>query len=278
MRSAVVRISGGDIERTLKVVQGAAGFVLSFESPRYAAAAGEDMDVAVTANTSYTLTIPEDCDWMEDITSRTEGLAANTHRLRVDANDGVAPRSVRIGVASTEDGGPAKTLVVEQQGGEPALDIDGGNEFEIPWNQTSMLLCVTANVTYRTEIDYGDSPEWVWRVATRGMETRDEKFVINENMTASPRTATIRFFSDDKDASPAIRREVALTQGPYTIPGENVFELATPPDGKLSFTSGRQPVTVELRTGARRSGYTHRGARLDNGGGQSRAHARHTRI
>lgn len=241
-RSAVVRVVGPDIERTFKVVQAAAGHVLTFDSPVYAAAAGETIDVAVTANVEYTVTMPADSPWIERVSS------PDVLRFRVAENDGTQPRSASIVVAARDVSDLRRTLVVEQQGSVAAINVDGPQEIMLAWNDTELALNVTANVPWRIAFDYATAgQEWIWSMATRGMTAKQEKFALNPNTGTDPRTVTVQFLSDDASVSPAIMRGVRVTQGGYTIPGGDIFELRSSPEYFIGYA--RRDIVVEIRTG-----------------------------
>lgn len=240
-REAVVKIGGAGIERTLKVIQAAAGRVLDFESPVYAAAAGETVEVAVTANVEYTVTMPAGCPWIENVTISSQEL-----RFSVAENGGTEPRSASIVVAASNVPDLRRTLVVEQQGGGPAINVDGPQEVALAWDETLLELNVTANVAYHVELDYPSlGPEWIWNATTRAITMKKETFVLNHNRAANPRTVTVQLFS--KDISPAVKREVKVTQKGYPGVADDVFELWTAVERSVGYAG--QDVVVEIRTG-----------------------------
>ncbi len=236
-RSAVVKAMGAGIERTLKVVQAAAGSVLAFESPVYAEAGGKTVVVPVTANVEYTVSMPGDCPWIEDKT-----VSATELRLRVAENDGAEPRSATIVVAAKDVPDLRRTLVVEQQGNGPAINIDGPGEITLPWDETRLSLTITSNVGYRIEFAEGG---WIYPIETRGMTAKTEEFALDRNTGKEARTVVVQVVS--QDVSPEIRCEVRVTQAGYEGADRSVFELFSLPT--LSVGHAPQSVVIEIRTG-----------------------------
>ncbi|MCL2561030.1 MAG: hypothetical protein FWE10_01730 [Rikenellaceae bacterium] len=251
-RTATVRLSGAGVERTLRVVQTAPTVhTINFTSPVFAAAAGETLDIAITANVGWIATIPEGCDWLEEVAEPM--LPDGILRLRAAANVGATMRSAEVEVTAVGVAHLRRSLVVEQQGSAPALDVAGPAEITVVWNVRDLALGVTANVAYRTEIFHeGGHAEWMWHSAhedetTTGAATRDERFVVNDNMAATARSARVRFISDDPAALPAIVREVKVTQSGYELPPPDVFELFSGDSHALSHSS--QIVSIGIVTG-----------------------------
>ncbi len=235
-------VSGAGIERTLKVVQAGAGSMLTFDSPAYAQAAGETIAVAVTTNVEYTVSMPADREWIENVTSSPQEL-----KFRVTENDGMQPRSASIVVAAKDVPNLRRTLVVEQQGRGAAINIDGPQEITLAYDDTELALNVTANVAYRIAFEY-ETPgtEWIWSMETRAMTMKKEEFALNRNMGAEPRTAIVHFISEG--VSPVIMRDVSITQDGHEGLDDSIFELWNTSELR-TVSYSKQNIAVSIRTG-----------------------------
>lgn len=239
-RSAAIKITGSGMTLTINVIQSAAGDVLAFTTPVYAAAAGETLEIPITANVEYTVSIPESCGWIGNLSAENSGVI----RLGIAPNPDPKPRTADLRVAAEKEG-LDKTLTVVQQGSEPAIDTDGPHEIEAAWDQPALNLSVTANVAYRVE--FTPQTAWISRSAATRAVTKQETFLLTPNEGNDPRTVTINFISDDGSVSPAITRSVKLTQGVFTMPSADVFELTD--DVLQNITHENQSFTIRMRTG-----------------------------
>lgn len=254
-RMTTVTLSGGGIEADIDVTQAAAGAVLTFDTPRNVPAAGETIEVAVTANVEYSYVVPAEYDWVNDATP--EGAAKGVYTFRIAPHDGVEGRTATV--EFTGDGVGGKALAIVQQGGEPAVSVDGSRDVAVAWDAETVTLTVTANTGYEVGVVPHDAVWIVRKRATRGMAAHEETFTLLANEGGDARTATITFYIPD--VSPRIGADITVTQaGKPPVPQER-FEIETPTDGTLrpsptgsteeiSIVTGREPSDIVAATPA----------------------------
>lgn len=245
-RRGRVTLSGGGLERSFTVVQDASGSMLSFDTPRSAAAAGETLEVVVTANVPYTVVISDKYPWVGDITD--DGTPEGTHLFRVAPNEASKQRTALVEFTAAGTARLTKTLQIDQLGSGPAITVDGPSRVEVAWDAAELHLRVTANISYEVAVVAGaGSGDWIWHSPTRAMAVRDERFTLAANTEPEPREASVQFISTDPSVSPRIVREVTVVQRGCTD-RPDVFEIARPVGGSFASGYGERELAIELKT------------------------------
>lgn len=112
-RSAEITVTCEEKTATVKVSQGAEGVTVSIDQTEVSVSAeAQEVTVTVTANTTFNVQIPADCDWVSDVTSK--ATTVTPIKLAVAANPAKEARTATVSFAGAA--GETKSLTINQAG------------------------------------------------------------------------------------------------------------------------------------------------------------------
>ena len=120
-READVTVAAGELTRVVKVTQlGQEPAVAVSPATKEVAAAGEEVEVTVTSNTAWTVSVPEACDWVT--ANPASGTGNGSFKLVAAENRLLEGREVTVTVAAGAD--ITATVVLSQAAGSPSRYTD----------------------------------------------------------------------------------------------------------------------------------------------------------
>ena len=151
----------------------------------------ETFNVEVRSNLGVTFSIPSDCKWLREKSTKT--ISTNTFTFEVDANEAFSSRSTEITFRSSEKGMEEKVSVI-QAADTPQL-ILGSGEYNLGYEGGALDITLKSNmdVTFSIPSDC----TWIKAVETKALTDKTFHFTVEENGTFKAREAVI-VFSNDK--------------------------------------------------------------------------------
>ena len=151
----------------------------------------ETFNVEVRSNLGVTFSIPSDCKWLHEKSTKT--ISTNTFTFEVDANEAFSSRSTEITFRSSEKGMEEKVSVI-QAADTPQL-ILGTGEYNLGYEGGALDITLKSNmdVTFSIPSDC----TWIKAVETKALTDKTFHFTVEENGTFKAREAVI-VFSNDK--------------------------------------------------------------------------------
>ena len=114
-------VAAGELSRVVKVTQlGQDPAVAVSPATKEVAAAGEEVEVTVTSNTAWTVSVPESCDWVT--ANPASGTGNGSFKLVAAENRLLEGREVTVTVAAGAD--ITATVVLSQAAGSPSRYTD----------------------------------------------------------------------------------------------------------------------------------------------------------
>ena len=195
-RTAVLHFRNGKNERIIQVVQKPVrAFLVSSEKSEFGPAGGQ-LEVTVTSNVNYTLTI-EDAPWLHQII--TKGVV-DVLTFEVDPNDRADKRVGKL-VFASELG--TETVTVYQRGVKAEMILSENNiQIQSEGGQFRVDVASNFNAEYTIHAD------WIYEIATKSLSTNSFWFMVERNPDYDSRSAEIEF----KDAEGTISGIVRVTQ------------------------------------------------------------------
>ena len=147
-----------------------------------------------------------DVDWLKENTSKTRGMSSHTLKFKVTENDDYNTRSAKIKFYDNNSK-LSETVVINQASIGAVLTIDT-LEYNVSNAKQDLDIEVMSNFDYN--VDFQGS-SWVRQRAakTRGVTSRLLRLTIDENKTNDARTAKIKLYDKNSEASEVI----TITQG-----------------------------------------------------------------
>jgi hypothetical protein len=222
-RTGTITVKSGSIVQEIKVTQAGLYDLLVSQSEFSIVSGGETVQVTVSTNLDYEITISD--DWVKEVTTR--GLSDYTHTFEVAANTTYDSRKATITFTS-KTGNITKVITLTQA----QLDAIVVSEKEYTYDATGGVLDlkVQANVDYEVSI----SDDWIEQVVSRGLTEKTLNFNIKENTTNDSRTGTITVKSG------SIVQEIKVTQA-------GLYDLLVS-QNEFSIVSGGETVQVTVST------------------------------
>lgn len=157
-------------------------------------AAGDLLDVAVTANIDYIIQIPQDAKTWLSVQSQGENI-----RFSVAENESYDGRSADITLAGVDGTTSCKVTITQLQ--KDAI-ILSESDYELTYEQQTLQVVLQSNTDLLVAIPETDT--WITHVSTRGMTERTLNFNIASNDESQSRTGHITIQNTDKNVSQTI--------------------------------------------------------------------------
>lgn len=157
-------------------------------------AAGDSLDVAVTANIDYTIQIPQDAKTWLSVQSQGENI-----RFSVAENESYDGRSADITLTGVDGTTSCKVTITQLQ--KDAI-ILSESDYELTYEQQTLQVVLQSNTDLLVAIPETDT--WITHVSTRAMTERTLNFNIASNDGSQSRTGHITIQNTDKNVSQTI--------------------------------------------------------------------------
>ena len=186
-RAGEITLTSGELKQVIKVTQ-KGKTVFSIKQKEYTVvAAGENIQVEVTATGEYSVQLPE-ADWITEVKTRT--ATTNVHTFMVKANNEYDARSAEIIFTDKESGTVEKVKVTQKQ--QDAI-IVAQKEYTVEAKGGNVSFDVNTNVDFKVSV----SDSWIKQITTRALSTKALRFTIDENSSESERSGSITLQGND---------------------------------------------------------------------------------
>ena len=186
-REGTVTVAAGEVKRTVSVAQLGKKPVLTV-SPDALNASDEGgvLELTVTSNVEWTLTIPEDAIWVS--AEKKAGEGNDVVKFTVSPNEGLEARETEL-VFASGNLVPVKVKLA-QMGQEPFFAIDM-EKVEAPYAGGEFAIKVTTNLAWTLAIP--EEIEWISADVTEGEKDADVTLTVDENIFLEGREAVVVF-------------------------------------------------------------------------------------
>lgn len=229
-RTAEVKVTAGDKNATVKVTQLALVPTLQAtpDTKDPLAAEGGTIQVTVTSNAPWSVTIPSEAGWIT--ASKTSGEGDGAFTLAVAENPNLQDRSADIKVTAQDK---SVTFTVKQHSLVPSLAVTPETLEPFGTQGGAVTVQVSANVAWTVSIS-PENADWIATSANAG--EKDGSFVINvaENTGFEERGATVTIQAEGQV------KELAVTQAALTP----AFSISPETIGLQDYTGGSVEVTI----------------------------------
>ena len=244
-RAGEITLTSGELKQVIKVRQKGKA-VFSIKQKEYTvAAAGENIQVEVTATGEYSVQLPE-ADWITEV--KTRAATTNIHTFMVKANNEYDARSAEILFTDKESGTVEKVKVTQMQ--QDAI-IVAQKEYTVEAKGGTLSLSLSTNV----ELHVATSTDWIKQLTTRGLTEKQLNFQISENTTDAERTGEITLTNGELKQVIKVRQKgktvFSIKQKEYTVAaaGENI-QVEVTATGEYSVQLPETDWITEVKTRA----------------------------
>ena len=190
-REGTVTVAAGEVKRTVSVAQLGKKPVLTV-SPDALNASDEGgvLELTVTSNVEWTLTIPEDAIWVS--AEKKAGEGNDVVKFTVSPNEGMEARETEL-VFASGNLVPVKVKLA-QMGQEPFFAIDM-EKVEAPYGGGEYAITVTTNLAWTLAIP--EEATWISADVTEGEKDAVVTFTVDENIFLEGREAVVEFIGGE---------------------------------------------------------------------------------
>ena len=204
-REGKIYFTAGDEQEVVTVYQAGEGQLLLSQNEYNLTAAEQEFTVDVSSNYDFSIEMPK-VEWLKENISQTRGMSSHTLKFKVTQNDDYNTRSAKIKIYD-KNSNQSEDIVINQASIGAKLILDT-KTFSINSDKQDLDIEVKSNFDYN--IDFQGS-SWVKQRSanTRGVTSRLLRLTIDENKTYDARTANIKLYDKNSEASELI----TITQG-----------------------------------------------------------------
>ncbi|MBR3405721.1 MAG: hypothetical protein IKG92_02310 [Bacteroidales bacterium] len=190
-REGTVTVAAGEVKRTVSVAQLGKKPVLTV-SPDALNASDEGgvLELTVTSNVEWTLTIPEDAIWVS--AEKKAGEGNDVVKFTVSPNEGLEARETEL-VFASGNLVPVKVKLA-QMGQEPFFAIDM-EKVEAPYGGGEYAITVTTNLAWTLAIP--EEVTWISADVTEGEKDAVVTLTVDENIFLEGREAVVEFIGGE---------------------------------------------------------------------------------
>lgn len=190
-REGTVTVAAGEVKRTVSVAQLGKKPVLTV-SPDALNASDEGgvLELTVTSNVEWTLTIPEDAIWVS--AEKKAGEGNDVVKFTVSPNEGLEARETEL-VFASGNLVPVKVKLA-QMGQEPFFAIDM-EKVEAPYGGGEYAITVTTNLAWTLAIP--EEATWISADVTEGEKDAVVTLTVDENIFLEGREAVVEFIGGE---------------------------------------------------------------------------------
>lgn len=205
-RSAVVRLSCGEVEKTITVDQAQKDMVMLSVPSLEIGEEGGDFPVAVSCNVPLSGRVLKGDAWIAYV--GTKAMHSEQHLIRVQANDTEDARTGEIEFYNVEAGVSAR-LTVSQQA--PAVFELSDSEVSMSYEGGSFSVTVRSSLAY----SISSTPSWVKEISSKAVATKVHTFEVEANPDQAERSDVIVFCNETGVCVPLmVMQEAAPEPGP----------------------------------------------------------------
>ena len=204
-REGRIYFKARDEEEVVTIYQAGSGKLVLSQSEYNLTGTEQEFSIDISSNFDFSMEMP-DVDWLKENTSKTRGMSSHTLKFKVTENDDYNTRSAKIKFYDNNSK-LSETVVINQASIGAVLTIDT-LEYNVSNAKQDLDIEVMSNFDYN--VDFQGS-SWVRQRAakTRGVTSRLLRLTIDENKTNDARTAKIKLYDKNSEASEVI----TITQG-----------------------------------------------------------------
>ena len=204
-REGRIYFKARDEEEVVTIYQAGSGKLVLSQNEYNLTGTEQEFSIDVSSNFDFSMEMPE-VDWLKENTSKTRGMSSHTLKFKVAKNDDYNARSAKIKFYDNNSK-ISETVVINQASIGAVLTIDT-LEYNVSNAKQDLDIEVMSNFDYN--VDFQGS-SWVRQRAakTRGVTSRLLRLTIDENKTYDARTANIKLYDKNSEASEVI----TITQG-----------------------------------------------------------------
>jgi len=186
-READVTVAAGEIKRVVRVTQLGKKPVLTVSPDALNATdEGGELELTVTSNVEWTLTIPKDAAWVS--ADKKSGEGNGTVKFTVAANESLEARETEL-VFASGNMVPVKVKLT-QMGQEPFFAIDM-EKVEATYGGGTYAIAVTTNLPWNLAIP--EEATWITVDVAEGEKDATVTLSVDENITLATREAIVIF-------------------------------------------------------------------------------------
>lgn len=191
-REGTVTVAAGEVKRTVSVAQLGKKPVLTV-SPDALNASDEGgvLELTVTSNVEWTLTIPEDAIWVS--AEKKAGEGNDVVKFTVSPNEGLEARETEL-VFASGNLVPVKVKLT-QMGQEPFFAIDM-EKVEAAYGGGTYAIAVTTNLAWTLAIP--EEVTWISADVTEGEKDATVTLTVDENIYLEGREAVVVFSAGEE--------------------------------------------------------------------------------
>ena len=203
-REGKIIIKGNGKEETVSIYQTGEGILTLTQNEFNINSTEQEIDIEISSNFDYTVDMP-DVDWISEITAQTRGISTHTLRLAISENQDYDGRSAKIKIYDKNSDLSEEVTINQAEGG--AILILTQHEYELSSSAQEIDIEISSNFDYTVDMPDVD---WIKEATakTRGISTHTLKLAISENKGYDSRSAKIKIYDKNSDAS----EEVTINQ------------------------------------------------------------------
>lgn len=204
-REGRIYFKARDEEEAVTIYQAGSGKLVLSQNEYNLTSTEQEFSIDISSNFDFSMEMP-DVDWLKENASKTRGMSSHTLKFKVSENDDYNTRSAKIKFYDNNSK-LSETVVINQASIGAVLTVDT-LEYKVSSDKQDLDIEVKSNFDYN--IDFQGS-SWVKQRSanTRGVTSRLLRLTIDENKTYDARTANIKLYDKNSEASELI----TITQG-----------------------------------------------------------------
>ncbi len=204
-REGKIYFTAGGEQEVVTIYQAGEGHLVLSQNEYNLTSAEQEFTVDVSSNYDFSIEMPN-VEWLQENTSQTRGMSSHTLKFKVTQNDDYGTRSAKIKIYD-KNSNQAEYIVINQASIGAKLILDT-NTFSVNSEKQDLDIDVKSNFDYHVDFQ---GANWLRQRKnnTRGITSRVLLLSIDENKNNDARTAQIKLFDKNSEASAII----TITQG-----------------------------------------------------------------
>lgn len=204
-REGKIYFTAGGEQEVVTIYQAGEGHLVLSQNEYNLTSAEQEFTVDVSSNYDFSIEMPN-VEWLQENTSQTRGMSSHTLKFKVTQNDDYGTRSAKIKIYD-KNSNQSEYIVINQASIGAKLILDT-NTFSVNSEKQDLDIDVKSNFDYNVDFQ---GANWLRQRKnnTRGITSRVLLLSIDENKNNDARTAQIKLFDKNSEASAII----TITQG-----------------------------------------------------------------
>lgn len=208
-REGKIYVKSRDEEEVVTIYQAGEGKLVLSQNEVPLTGEEQEFTIDVNSNFDFSMEMPA-VDWLKENTSKTRGMSSHTLKFKVTENDDYNARSAKIKLYD-KNSKLSETVVINQASIGAKIILEK-QEFSIGSEKQDLDIDVQSNFDY--DVDF-QGATWIKQRSGKtrgGISSRLLKLSVDENEGFDTRTAKIKLYDKNSDAS----EEITITQLPST--------------------------------------------------------------